>query len=255
MTARDRIVVVIVLVAAAVVGVWLMVIQPARDRDAKLGDQVSAIQSQVDTARSQLLQARLAQGSYQSDFAQLARLGEAVPGDDEVPSLIYELQSAATGARVDFRGLSASTSSVSATPTAPTATPTTTGTQPAALPPYVSIGANGFPSEQFTFTFTGTYFQLAKFLDRVQGFVTVKGTRVSVRGRLISVTSISLAASSRGFPQILATITANTYLMPSTTATSTPGAATGTTPGSTATASAPSSGSSTAAPAVATPVK
>ena len=81
-------------------------LSPSATRRAKLGDQVTSVQSQVDTARSQLLQARLAQSTYQSEFAQLARLGEAVPGDDDVPSLIYQLQHAANGASVDFRGLS-----------------------------------------------------------------------------------------------------------------------------------------------------
>ena len=248
MTARDRLVILIVVVAAAVVGSWLMVIQPQRDRAAKLGDDVSAAQTQLAGARSKLAQARVAQKSAQNESAQLAQLGQAVPTDDEVPSLIYELQSAASGARIDFRGLQTVAAASSSTPA--------TAAQTASLPPNVTVSTNGFPTEQFTFTFGGTYFQLAKFIDRVQRFVTVKGDRVSVSGRLLALNSIGLAASPDGFPQITATISATTYLMPaSPTAT---GGATPTAPS--ATTSSPTASTSGASPApasaaVATPIR
>jgi type II secretory pathway pseudopilin PulG len=248
MTARDRIVIVIVLVAAAIVGSWLMAIQPKRDRAAKLGDEVTAVQSQLDAARAKLAQARLAQNAYQAESAQLARLGQAVPPDDQVPSLIYQLQSAANGARIDFRGLqTTASSSASASPSA-----ATTSTSLSA-----GAGSNGFPTEQFTFTFTGTYIQLSKFINHVQHFVTVNGNTVSVSGRLLALQSISLAASSSGFPKITATISASTYLMASSqspTGGSTP-TSPSTTSSSSPTASTKSSSSSAASAAVATPIR
>jgi hypothetical protein len=245
-TGRDRIVILVVLAVAAVVGSWLLVISPQRDKAAKLADQVTSVQNQVAAARNQLLQARLAQNTYRSQFAQLARLGEAVPGDDDVPSLIYQLQHAASGARVDFRGIQAQSTSGSQS--------TVTSAQTASLPPDVTIGAGGFPTEQFTFTFQGTYFQLVRFLNRVQNFVIVKANRVGVSGRLISLNSISLAAASNGFPQIAATISANTYLMPAASASTTSGTSGTTSTSAPATASA-SSSSGTPAAAAAAPLR
>src|SRR5205085_3692366 len=118
------------------------------------------------------------------------------------------------------------------------------------------VGTNGFPTEQFTFTFQGTYLQLTKFIDHVQKFVTVKGDRVSVSGRLLALNSINLAAASSGFPNITATISASTYLMASTHqatsgATPTPPPANSSSPTASTSGSAPSA----AAPAVATPIR
>ena len=249
MTARDRIVIVIVLVAAAVVGSWLLVIQPKRDQAARLGTQLANLQSQLDSAQAKLNQARSAQNAFQNESAQLAALGEAVPAGADIPSLIYQLQNAADGARVDFRGLQ--TSALGSTSAGGPAA----AAQSTNLPPNVTVGANGFPTQAFTFTFTGTYFQLAKFIDHVQHFVSVKGEQVNVRGRLLALNSISLAAGPTGFPKITATISANAYLMPTS---QTPATGTPTTPSttsSTPTASAPSSSSSPASPAVATPIR
>src|SRR5438067_12771773 len=98
-------VVVIVCLVAAVAGSWLLVISPKRDQAAKLGDRVKSAQSQLDTARAQLAAGEAAKGSYKSSYTMLARLGEAVPADDNVPSLIYQVQGAASSTGVDFRSL------------------------------------------------------------------------------------------------------------------------------------------------------
>ena len=47
----------------------------------------------------------------------MARLGKAVPVDDRVPSLLYQLQTAAHGANVNFLALKATGSVSSSTPT------------------------------------------------------------------------------------------------------------------------------------------
>jgi type II secretory pathway pseudopilin PulG len=213
MTARDRIVIVVVLILAAVAGSWILVIQPKRQEASQLDQQVSAQQSQLNSARALLAQGQIARAAYQNNFTQLARLGEAVPADDEVPSLIYELQSAAKGARIDFRGVQVSTSNSSSSSTpAPGASST--------LPPGVAMGTSGFPTEQFTFTFHGTFFELSSFLKRVHQFVRVSSGLVTVSGRLLSLGAITLGAGPKGFPQITATISATAFLMPATPAVS-----------------------------------
>src|SRR5205085_12562212 len=100
--------------------------------------------------------------------AQLAKLGEAVPPDDQVPSLIYQVQSAAQAAHVSFRGLQlaaggGSAAAPSSTSGLSTSGSTTSGSSPAAasdLPPGASVGAAGLPTEQFTFTLAGNFFHL-----------------------------------------------------------------------------------------------
>jgi type II secretory pathway pseudopilin PulG len=54
MTARDRTVVVVVAVVVALAASWLLLIGPKRSQASKLGEQIKAAQSQLDSARSSL---------------------------------------------------------------------------------------------------------------------------------------------------------------------------------------------------------
>ena len=54
MTTRDRIVLVVVAIAAAIVGTWLLVIGPKRSEASKLGDQLKVAQTQLQTAQQQV---------------------------------------------------------------------------------------------------------------------------------------------------------------------------------------------------------
>ena len=84
-------------------------------------------------------------------------------------------------------------------------------------------------------------------------FVVATNNHVSVSGRLMTLNAINLAPAPQGFPQIDATISATTYLVPASQ-----GLTAGATPsgpgasGSASTVSTPST-SSAVAPAVATP--
>ena len=242
MTARDRIVIVIVIALAAVIGGWLMVIQPKRNEASKLGTQITAAQSQLNAARAQVAQGEAARSSFARDYASLARLGEAVPADDNVPSLIYQLQAAASSARVDFRTLELDGSPSSAsTVTSSSATQANTAT----LPPGASVGPAGFPTEPFTFSFQGNFFHLANFFQRLQRFVVATNKRVSVSGRLMTLNAITLNAAPAGFPQITASISATTYIVPANE-----GLLNGATPGGPSTTGAqPVSGTSSSTPA------
>ncbi len=104
-TARDRIVLVVVLAVAAVAAGWMLVIQPRRAQASKLGSQISSEQTQLDSARAQVAQGEAQRREFAGDYTELARLGEAVPADDDIPSLIYQIQGAANNAHVGFRSL------------------------------------------------------------------------------------------------------------------------------------------------------
>jgi hypothetical protein len=234
MTTRDRTVLIVVCLVVVVVGPWLLVVQPKRDQAAKLQTQVTAEQSKLDSARSLAASATAARAAFSGSYSTLVRLGEAVPTDDNTPSLIYQLQAAAKAAKVDFQGLTynagAATAAPAPTPTGSSASGTpaagsTSATSPAssaaaaqsataALPPGATVGPAGFPIEPFTFTFQGNFFHLADFLGRLQRFVVVNNQRLLVSGRLMTLNSISFGPGGSGFPQINATIAATTYLLP-----------------------------------------
>ena len=251
MTTRDRLIIVVVLVAAALGGFWFVGLAPKRKAASDLQGQIVSAQQKLADAEQMAAQARKAKASYDDDYAAVASLGKAVPKSDALPSLLFQLQSAAHDARIDFTSLKlapagAAGPTVAATPAANAAT-TNSGnpggsTAPAAagaaapatqataatLPPGASVGAAGFPTMPFSFVFTGTYFDMERFLHDVQGFVRVRGQKVDVVGRLLSVDAFSLTAGPGGFPNVKASLTATAYVQSpnDVTSTTTPGAAT-----------------------------
>jgi type II secretory pathway pseudopilin PulG len=212
-TGRDRKVIVVVALVIAVVAVWFLVISPKRDEANKLGAQVKSAQQQLDSARSQIAIAEADRAAYARNYRAVAQLGEAVPSDDNTPSLIYQLQDAASRAGVDFRSLALSAGA--STTTAPAAsTPGTSQVATATLPPGAAVGPAGLPTLPFTFNFQGSFFHLANFLGRLQRFVVATNNKVTVSGRLMSLNAINFAPGAQGFPDIAATISATAYLVP-----------------------------------------
>jgi Tfp pilus assembly protein PilO len=232
MTVRDRLIIVVVLVAAALAAFWFVGLAPKRKEAGTLSSQIDVASKKLAQAQQSAAQARQAKAHYNDDYAEVATLGKAVPKSDALPSLLYQLQSAAHGARIDFKSLKVSGSGTpaasAATPAAATAS-TATGTNPgspskaspapatqaasATLPPGASVGSAGFPTMPFSFVFNGSFPDMQSFLRDVQRFVRVEAKRVDVRGRLLSIDGISLTAGPGGFPAVNANISATAYLM------------------------------------------
>ena len=259
MTGRDRIVIMVVLAVGAVVAAWMLVVSPKRSEASSLGSQISSQQSQLASVRSQVDAGLAAQKAFAGQYAQLARLGEAVPPTDDIPSLIYQVQSAAQAARVSFRGLqlTAGTSSSSGTPSTSSSSSSSGSSSSAAaaaaaasLPPGAAVGAAGLPTENFTFTLGGNFFSLANFFNRLNNFVISHESQLLISGRLMTINAINLSPGATG-SQLTANVSATTYIVPGTeTPTPPTGGATSSGP---ATASqqppAASAGTSSAAPA------
>jgi hypothetical protein len=219
MTGRDRIVIMVVLAVGIIVAGWMFVVSPKRDQAAKLSGQISSAQSQLNAARSQVAAGQAARTAFSGQYAELAKLGEAVPPDDNVPSLIYQVQSAAQAAHVSFRGLqlTGGGSSSTSTPSTPSTSgsSSTTGAS-SSLPPGATVGAAGLPTEQFTFTLAGNFFHLASFFKGLQNFVISRDNHLLISGRLMTINAIDFQPGQTGFPQITATVSATTYIVPPT---------------------------------------
>ena len=204
LTPRDRMVVVIGAVVAIIVAFWLLAITPRRDQADQLGTQVDQAQAQLDSARSTLASEQAAKASFRRSYAELTRLGEAVPADDDVPSLLYQIQNAASEAGVSFSTIQLAPANSGAA-SSPSSTP---------LPPGAAVGPAGFPIENFTFNFSGNFFRLSNFFERLQRLVSDQGTFLTVSGRLLTLNSITLQQAGSGFPQISASVAATAYIVP-----------------------------------------
>jgi len=235
-TGRDRIVITVIAVAAALAAFWFLALSPKRKDATSLGAQLTEQQRALDTAQSDVQASRAAQGTYGVNYATVARLGKAVPVDDDVPSLVYQLDSTAKATGVNFRSIKLAQSSTSqpTTPTppaaggakgseapastpAPSAAPVSTpatAAGAATLPPGAVVGSAGFATMPFTFEFDGSFFKLSDFFSRVEDYITASSKRVDVTGRLLSIDGFSMKASTTGFPNMTANVAATAYLLP-----------------------------------------
>jgi type II secretory pathway pseudopilin PulG len=224
-TARDRTLLMIIAALAAAAAFWFLAISPKKKDASDLSAKVTAAQARLDTARQNAASAAGAKARYDRDYATVARLGKAVPVEDDVPALVYQLESVADDNHIDFRSIKLESSGAGAAqPTAALKSggdPNATGAAmasstaaPSALPPGATVGAAGFPTMPFTFSFRGSYFNLQRFLKSLNGLTSVEGKRVNVNGRLLTVDGVSLAAAPEGFPRVEATVAATAYLVP-----------------------------------------
>ncbi len=215
-------------------GFFHFVLQPKQKQASDLSAKIDAAQSDLDAAHSLLASNTEAKKSYRSSYTQVVRLGKAVPGDDDVRSLVVQLDQAAKATHVDFESIDLGDASGAAAAPSTSATPTGSG---AALPPGATVGPAGFPIMPFSFTFKGQFFRLGAFFHRLDEFVKATNDQVRVSGRLLTVTGIKLEPDTTGFPDIKATVSATTYLVsPVEGAT---GGATVATPGGAGSTSAP----------------
>ena len=198
---------------------YVMLISPKRSDAANLKKQVAAVQSQIDANRSSGFQQALPAVRSASVFS----LTQAMPNKLDTPDVILELNSLAQESGISFDSIA---------PQAATAAPTTTTVDP-------------FAAEPIQATFTGSYYNLLAFLQRVRNLVRVQNGKLFTAGRLFDVTGVTLAQGPQGWPQVSATLVINEFVPQATAPATTPGAA-GTTSTTTTPATTTSSGTSAA---------
>lgn len=231
MTKNKTLLIAVAATAAAFAAFWFLALAPKREQVTKLDGQIAAKQSEADQAKATLAGYEKSKAAYGKNYSTVVRLGKAVPEDDDVRSLLVQLDSEAGGTNVDFR-----TIQIGGTGGAVSADPTATSTASSPPPGAVSVGTAGFSQMPFAFSFRGTYANLSHFLSRMERFVTLRNQQVNVTGRLLRLESIDLQVDQSGFPRIRAQLGASSYLVPATqglTAGATPSGPAATTPAAT----------------------
>ena len=181
MTGRDRMVAVGVASIVIVGGVWMEVVSPERSKVSSLEGKVQTAQQSVQTAQSELSKAKFAQARYTEAYSSVVQLGRAVPADQEIPGLLYELDQASSDKHVEFASISPSAAGTGAQ------TPKSSGE---------SSASGGFEALPFTFTFNGSFNDLYNLMTTVQGYATATATGdLKVSGRLLTVQQFKLAPS------------------------------------------------------------
>jgi Tfp pilus assembly protein PilO len=216
-------------VAAAVVAIaafYFLALGPKRDEVAKLDADIAAKATELEQARATLSTYEQARGTYKENYATLVRLGKAVPADDDVRSLLVQLEATAERSGVDFQKLEVGGGAAAAP--APGEAPAAADGTLAKAPGTVDVAGGALSAMPFNLTFNGGYFELQTFLARLERFVTVNNERLDATGRLLRLESVKLAPGPTGFPQMRAEIGAASYLVPAPEAVPAAGAATAT---------------------------
>jgi hypothetical protein len=212
---RSKLLIPGVLAVVAAVAFWFLVISPKREEIAQLDTDIAAQETAAQQAEQQAVLYAKAKNNYRKNYTTVVRLGKAVPADDDVRSLLVQIDDAASDAKVDFRSMSVS--SQAAAPTDPAAATATTPDTLAPAPGSVAVGSAGFSAMPFNFGFTGSFFRLSDFFDHLNKFVTVQNEDVDVTGRLMLVGSIAVTPDqSVQTPngKLSAQIGAVTYIVP-----------------------------------------
>ncbi len=223
MTKRDRIVLAVVAVLAVSGAYFMLVLKPIRADIAQLDEQYAQAAQRRDAATADLQAVTTARAAYRRDSATLALLGKAVPEDEGVPSLLYQVENAASRSGVTFAsvkvggGDQAGAAPAPAQPAQPAQPAKGSGTTPAPSGDAAATGAQAAPGLtplSLTIAFRGSFMRLERFLNRVHRFARVDGERVDIEGRLLNIDAVKLAPSTGGLPELRAEITATAYVSP-----------------------------------------
>jgi len=207
---------------------WYLALAPKQKEATRLRSEVVKVQASNGEVRTKIVTLKAAERSYATNYASVARLGKAVPADDDVRSLLVQLDSAAKRSGVGFDSIELS--AASAAP-APAAAGSTTQAATATLPPGAAVGPAGLPTMPFSFKFDGTFFGMSEFFARLERFVKAGTGDVDVTGRLLALDGFSLEPGEAGFPSVTASIGATAYLVPEEEGAMGGGTTTGPTPG------------------------
>ena len=111
MTRTNKILLSVVALGAAIAAFYFFVLAPKREEVAKLDTEIAAKEAEIEQARLTLAGYEQAKESYKRNYATLARLGKAVPADDDVRSLLVQLESTADRSGVTSRRSSSAAAS------------------------------------------------------------------------------------------------------------------------------------------------
>jgi hypothetical protein len=212
MTRTNKILLAVVVAVGATCAFYFLALAPKREEIARLDADVAAKVDEVEQARATLATYEQAKASYKSNYATLARLGKALPPDDDVRSLLVQLESAADRSGVDFAKIELGSSGTGA-PSAPAESTAAAG-ELAPPPGTVPVAGGALSAMPFNFTFTGGFFDLSTFFARLEHFVTINNKRLDATGRLLRLESVQIMPAPTGFPNMQAQIAAATYVVP-----------------------------------------
>jgi Tfp pilus assembly protein PilO len=220
MNSSNRAIAAIVCLAVLAFVFWTQLLSPKREEAKELGAQIEQVKSSLAQHEAEVAEAEDARDEFPVEYQRLVVLGKAVPGDDDVASLLVQLNRIADGAGGKFLNLKLNGNGggeEAAAPPASGGVESASPTEVAAslLPLGASVGPAGLGVMPYEVTFTGDFFKIADFIKGLDSLVKTSGETVTVDGRLLTIDGFSLEADQeKGFPALTASFSLTTYLTP-----------------------------------------
>ncbi len=219
MNSNNRAIVAIVALAVLAFVFWTQLLSPKREEATKLVAQVEQLEVSLAQHNAEIAEGEAARKEFSDEYQRLVVVGKAVPGDDDVASLLVQVNRLADRTGGIFRNIQLSAESggeEAAAPPAASATPVSATEVAASLLPLgATIGPAGLAVMPYTVTFDGNFVQIADFIKAIDSLVATSNEEVRVDGRLVTVDGFALEADPEiGFPALQASFALTTYLTP-----------------------------------------
>jgi Tfp pilus assembly protein PilO len=222
MSSNNRLIVAMLVVAVLGGVFWMMLLSPKRETAKELGGQVTQLEAALAQHEAEAVEAEVARKEFPDQYRRLVVLGKAVPGDDDIASLLVQMNKISGDAGGTFRDIQLTASSggesSAAAPASVGGTPASATEVAASLLPLgAAIGPAGLAVMPYEVTFDGNFSEIADFIQGIDSLVDTGDGEVKVDGRLVTVDGFSLSADpERGFPALQASFSLTTYLTPPT---------------------------------------
>jgi hypothetical protein len=222
MSTRDRYILIALVIVGGLGAIWFMALSPKRKEAAQLDKDIAAAQLQLDQSKQEKVTFAQAQLSFPRMYASLGRLGKAVPPNEDVPSLLVQLNHAAAQANVDFRSVELKVDEAAAAPVAPPPPPAegaaagatgasgatgATGADGASISGSATVAPVEFQKVPFEYKFKGSFYNLEQLIHNINGLVDRRNQELAIAGRLITIEGFAM---TRGKITVLAT----SYMLP-----------------------------------------
>jgi hypothetical protein len=160
---------------------YFILVSPQKGKASSLSKEIDTTNAQILTARELSKQSRAVEPIK---VASLFRLTKAMPNDTDMAGILLQLNLVASQAGISFDSI-----------------------QPGGSAPL-----GGYQVVPITLAFTGNYYGLVDFLQRMRNLVDVQNGELDANGRLFAVQTINFGQAKTGFPEITATLTVNAFV-------------------------------------------
>jgi hypothetical protein len=145
LSARDKKLLLAIVPVVVLFGYWFLLLAPKRQEGRTLAAEVSKQEQKRDELNAEVQRLNTARKSFSTDYATVVRLGKAIPNTVDMPSLIVQLQKAASGTGINFDRIHAGPRVSASQPASSSSSSGSTGSSAGAKNAGTASGSGGSP--------------------------------------------------------------------------------------------------------------